>query len=66
MISKNCPTCGHPLTLAEQVVAECDPRQQCHFCWRRLNLAGSATLRGARRAPGLPAGRDFEVLRRAS
>lgn len=68
-MTKNCPTCGRPLTLAEQVVAECDPRQQCHFCWHRLNLA-RPPRRGAggyRKPEGLlPSARDLEPRRRAA
>lgn len=42
MIS-HCPTCGRPLAVLEQMLAEHSPNYQCHHCWNRIHATGAVT-----------------------
>ena len=61
-MNAHCPICGRPLTLLEQMLAECGDSYQCHHCWNRIHATGPVRppmaaerlkkprIRGARRA----------------
>ncbi len=39
-MNRECPICGRPLTLLEQVLSGQDAGYQCHNCWNRIHATG--------------------------
>lgn len=42
----DCPNCGHPLSVLEEILAATDTGTQCSRCWKLLRRLKPAAARG--------------------